>query len=158
MKIGVLSDTHLTRVPPDLGDVLNQHLRDVDLILHAGDVVEPAVLHFFCDRELILVAGNMDSPAICESTPRKRVIPIGRFKVGLIHGWGAPEGIEERIMKEFDSIDVLVYGHTHRAVSHRTNGILFFNPGSPTDRRFATARTIGILEVGDEVVTSIITL
>jgi putative phosphoesterase len=158
MKIGVLSDTHLTQVHQSLGDSLNRHFGEVDLILHAGDVVEPAVLDFFCGRDLVLVAGNMDSPSIRKTAPIKRVIPIGRFAVGLIHGWGSPVGIEERIIEEFDSIDVLVYGHTHRASSHLKNGVLFFNPGSPTDKRFTSINTIGILEIGEQITSSIIPL
>lgn len=158
MKIGVLSDTHLTRVHRDLGKSLNLHFRDVDLIFHAGDVVEPAVLEFFYPKEVVLVAGNMDAASIRASTPYKKVIPLGRFRVGLIHGWGAPAGIEERIIEEFDSIDVLVYGHTHRATSHLKDGVLFFNPGSPTDRRFADRNTIGILELGERIEPSIIAL
>ena len=158
MKVGVLSDTHLKRVDQSFAKSLAVHFSDVDLILHAGDVVETAVLDHFCSRELLLVSGNMDSPAIRAAAPLKRVISLGRFRVGLIHGWGAPSGIEERIMQEFDSIDVLVYGHTHRATAHLNNGLLFFNPGSPTDKRFAAVNTIGILEIGEQVEPTIITL
>jgi len=158
MKIGVISDTHLKNVPPDLGELLDKHFKDVDMILHAGDVVESGVLDFFADRDLRLVAGNMDPWDIKQSAPKKLVIPIKDHRMGMIHGWGAPAGIEDRIVKEFDDIDILIYGHTHNAASFTRNGVLFFNPGSPTDSRFAANNTIGILEIGKNISPKIITL
>lgn len=158
MKIGVISDTHLKKLPGDLGNRIAKYFRDVDMILHAGDVVELSVLDFFLDKELKLVAGNMDSWTIKQKAPIKQVIPIESFKVGLIHGWGSPKGIEERIIKEFDEIDILVYGHTHNASSFTKGGVFYFNPGSPTDKHFAAKNTIGILEIGERISSKIITL
>jgi len=51
-----------------------------------------------------------------------------------------------------------VYGHTHRAANEVRDGILFFNPGSATDKRFASRNTIGILEVGEKINGKIIEL
>ena len=158
MKIGVISDTHLEKFPEYLGERITPHFEDVDMVLHAGDVVEPAVLEFFSDKEVKLVAGNMDSWAIKESTPVKLVIPIEGFNLGLIHGWGSPMGIEDRIIREFNNIDILVYGHTHNASSFTRGGVLYFNPGSPTDKHFANDNTIGILEIGTRITSKIITL
>jgi len=158
MKIGVISDTHLKNIPPDLGERLDKHFKDVDMILHAGDIVESGVLDFFADKNLKLVAGNMDSWDIKQSAPAKLVIPIDGYRVGLIHGGGSPAGIEDRIVKEFNNIDILIYGHTHNAASFTRNGVLFFNPGSPTDKRFAPNNTIGILEIGKNIAAKIINL
>jgi len=158
MKIGVISDTHLKNVPPDLGECLDKHFKDVDMILHAGDVVEPGVLDFFADKNLKLVAGNMDSMDIKQSAPAKLVIPIEGYRVGMIHGGGSPVDIEDRIVKKFDNIDILIYGHTHCAASFTRNGVLFFNPGSPTDKRLSPHNTIGILEIGRSISPKIIAL
>jgi len=158
MKIGVIADTHLTKISKHLEEGIIKHFKDVDMILHAGDVVELSVLDIFSDREVKLVAGNMDSWGIKQSAPTKQVIPIEGYKLGLIHGWGSPAGIEDRIIKEFDEIDILVYGHTHHASSFTKGGILFFNPGSPTDKRFAIINSIGILEIGEHIFPRIITL
>jgi hypothetical protein len=128
------------------------------MILHAGDVVELSALDFFADREIKVVAGNMDSWELKHRAPAKMVLRVEGFTVGLIHGWGPPAGIEDRIIREFDAIDILVYGHTHAAVSHTENGILYFNPGSPTDKRFANTNTIGILEIGTSIHSHIITI
>ena len=158
MKIGVLSDTHIKGFPEQLGQYITHHFKDVDMVLHAGDVVESDVLDYFADRDVRAVAGNMDSWQLKERNPVKMVITIEGFKVGLIHGWGSPVGIEERIRGEFDTIDVLIYGHTHNPRSHIRDGILFFNPGSPTCRRYASHNTIGILEVGEQITPHIITI
>jgi len=158
MKIGVIADTHLTKISKQLEEYTIKHFKDVDMILHAGDVVELNVLNIFTDKEIKLVAGNMDSWEIKKSAPIKQVILLEGHRVGLIHGWGSPIGIEDRIIKEFDQIDILVYGHTHNASSFTKDGILFFNPGSPTDKRFTTKNTIGILEIGEQIYSKIITL
>ena len=158
MKIGVISDTHLSRYDQGLAESIEKHFNDVDLILHAGDVVDQQALDVFAGRQVVLVAGNMDSQAIRDAAPVKRIIPAGRFTIGMIHGWGASAGIEDRLIKEFDAVDVLVYGHTHHASSRIKNGVLFFNPGSATDRRFAPFTSVGILEIGQEIKPSIIPL
>ena len=158
MKIGVLSDTHLKHFPKGLGECIEHHFRDVDMILHAGDVVELTALDFFAGREIQVVAGNMDSWELKHRSPVKMVLTLEGFTVGLIHGWGSPAGIEDRIIQEFDALDILVYGHTHAAVSHTRNGILYFNPGSPTDKRFASTNTLGLLELGTSIHTQIITI
>ncbi len=158
MKIGVISDTHLSRYDQGLADAIDRYFKDVALVVHAGDVVDSNALEVFAGRKVELVAGNMDLPSIRDVAPFKRVIPAGKFTLGIIHGWGAPEGIEERIIREFDAIDVLVYGHTHRASSRIKNGVLFFNPGSATDSRFASFTSIGILEINDSIAPSIIRL
>jgi hypothetical protein len=158
MKIGVISDTHLSGYHQGLAEAIEKHFQDVDLVLHAGDVVEPQALEVFAGRTVVLVAGNMDSPAIRDAAPVKRIIPAGKFTLGLIHGWGAPHGIEDRLIREFDVIDALVYGHTHRASSRIKNGVLFFNPGSASDRRFAPYTSVGILEIDRQIKPSIIQL
>ena len=158
MKIGVLSDTHLKTIPQHLGEAIEHRFKDADMVLHAGDVVESRVLDYFADRDVKAVAGNMDSYHLKELNPVKRIIPIEGFKVGLIHGWGSPVGIEDRIRSEFDDIDILVYGHTHNATFHTKDGVLFFNPGSPTCKRFASNNSIGILEIGERINPRIITI
>ena len=158
MKIGIISDTHLDKLSDHLGERIAKHFKDVDMILHAGDVVEESVLDFFSDKEVQLVAGNMDSWEIKQSAPIKQVIQVDGYKLGLIHGWGSPVGIEDRILKEFDDIDILVYGHTHHAASFTKQGVYFLNPGSPTDKRFAIHNTIGILNIGKQISSQIITI
>ena len=154
IRIAVLSDTHLadsTESRAFLLSLVTELLAPVDMILHAGDLVAPGLLDVFAGYPLHVVRGNMD-PATA-GVPFKKVIQIGGFTIGMIHGWGAPEGIEERILGEFAtvSLDCLVYGHSHRPACHRRDGVLFFNPGSATDRRDMACHSVGLLEIGDDI-------
>ena len=152
MKIGVISDTHLREPDARLLAIIGKYFHDVDLILHAGDIVDLRVLEAFGDKEVIAVCGNMDSTRVEEEIPFKRVLEIGRFRIGLIHGWGAPHDLEDRIRKEFDNVDCIVYGHSHHPANHIREGVLFFNPGTAFDRRHNVSYTVGILEVGEQAI------
>jgi len=158
MKIGVISDTHLTASDDRLEKIVGDHFQDVDVILHAGDIVDLEVLDAFGDRKVYAVSGNMDPDPVRQLFPEKRVLKIEGRRIGLIHGWGSPNGLEEKILQEFEDVACIVYGHTHRAVNEMRDGVLFFNPGSPTDRRFAKHNSVGILEIGEEIVGTIIDL
>jgi putative phosphoesterase len=147
VKIGVISDTHLTSCDERLTRLLKDHFRDADLILHAGDLVDIRVLDAFAGKDVKAVCGNMDLPSVRQAFPKKLVLDLNNYKVGLIHGWGMPFGIESKLLKEIGRVDCLVYGHTHRATNTVKDGVLFFNPGSATDRRFASHNTIGMLEI-----------
>jgi putative phosphoesterase len=159
--IGVLSDTHirdLNRGLAYLSYLEERFFSEADIILHAGDMVNADILMAFGDRTVHAVRGNMDPPA--RGIPTRKVIEVGGFRIGLIHGWGATEGLEDRVSGEFEGerIDCLVYGHSHFPVCHRNNDMLLFNPGSPTDRRRAPCHSVGILEIGQRIEGRIILL
>jgi putative phosphoesterase len=156
MKIGVLSDTHLKEPHSEFKKVIEFHFRDVEKILHPGDFVDWSVAEYLSSlKELIAVCGNMDPPDIRKAFPHKRIIEIGGFRIGLIHGGGSPFGIESRVKEEFDEVAAIVYGHTHTPANHQVKNILFFNPGSPT-RSFIHRATLGILHIGEEIKGEII--
>ena len=156
MKIGVISDTHLREPHSELKKMIEFHFKDVEKIFHAGDFIEQSIAEYLSSqKELIGVCGNMDSYDIQKAFPEKRVIELGGFKIGLIHGGGSPFGIESRIGKEFDEVDAIVYGHTHAPANHQVKNILFFNPGSPT-RSFIHKPTLGILHLGEKIEGEII--
>lgn len=158
MKIGLLSDTHLKEPSPEFKRIIETHFREVDKILHAGDFVDWSVAEYLLSqKELIAVFGNMDSQDIRKAFPQKRIIELGGFRIGLIHGGGSPFGIESRVREAFDDLDVIVYGHTHTPANHQVKGILFFNPGSPT-RSFIHRSTLGILHIGEKIEGEIIKL
>jgi putative phosphoesterase len=158
VKIGVISDTHLQGCHERLERIAATIFRDVDLILHAGDLVDIAVLDAFAPKEVMAVFGNMDPQGVRDVLPEKRVWDIEGRRFALVHGWGDPAGIEERLIDYVGPVDCLVYGHTHNPVNERWNGTLFFNPGSAFDRRFAAHNTVGLLDVGEEMTGSIVVL
>ena len=152
MKIGVISDTHLGKSNAGLKKLMDTLFSDAELILHAGDIVEPEVLEAFSGKELVAVHGNMDIAEIKKGLPDKRLLTVGRFKIGLTHGWGAPMGIEKKVRSVFDDVDAIVFGHTHKPCNRIIDGVLFFNPGAYSGGMFrGGAGSVGVLTVEDSI-------
>jgi len=156
VKIGVLSDTHLKEPHSEFKKMIEFHFKDVDYILHTGDFVDWSIVEYLTSqKELIAVCGNMDPPEIRKAFGGKRIIKLGEFQIGLVHGGGPPFGLESRVRAEFDEINAIVYGHSHIPANHQVRNILLFNPGSPT-RSFINKPTIGILHLGEKIEGEII--
>ena len=64
----------------------------------------------------------------------------------------------DRLKKEFGKVDVIVFGHTHSSQNEIKNGVLFFNPGSVTDKVFAKENSYGILEINSSIKGRIVKL
>ncbi len=157
MKIGVISDTHIPAIFPSLPRAVFDIFKGVDLILHAGDIVELSVLNELRSIAPVeAVAGNMDAPEVRLNLPAKKIIPVGRYTVGLIHGKYKIDVQKDMIKKEFAHVDVIVYGHSHTPFWGRIDGVYFLNPGSPTDQRYAPYNSVAILEVGDDLKAEIV--
>ncbi len=151
MKIGVLSDTHI-HLAGEIPQEVVQAFAYVDLIVHAGDFVGSEVLEGLRQLgEVKAVHGNMDSAKLRSLLPEKEFLVVGDRKIGIIHGWGGPEGIEERLKPHFDDVDAIIYGHSHRAKMVQIDGVLFFNPG-PGYQSF------GILTIEENISGEIIRL
>lgn len=158
MKIGVISDTHLHEVNSELVDIYENYLSDVDMIVHAGDLVTLEIVDFISQKPIHVVQGNMDNMDIRERYPKKKIIEVNGFRLGLIHGWGSPFRIEKRIRSEFKDVHAIIYGHSHRPSNHIDKGIIFFNPGTATGFRISGSNSIGILDIGETIKGTIITL
>ena len=158
MKIGVISDTHIPRAALRLPQEIYDGFKGVDLILHAGDLVEMSIfdeLNKLAKTEAVF--GNMDTPPVQRMLPSKKIINVGKFKIGLIHGSGSPFNLMNSVKREFSQkVDVIVFGHSHSPVNEVKNSILFFNPGSPTDKVFARYNSYGILTINKEIKGEII--
>jgi len=151
MKLGVIADTHLDRITRELVDLMAGPFKDVDLVLHAGDITEIDILRAFSGKEMMAVCGNMDSPAVRKQLPPQRTFLAGKFRIGLIHGWGSPHGIEERIHRGFEGVDCIVYGHTHTPSVNKRESILFFNPGTFGSGFLSGKNSFGVLDIGDTI-------
>ena len=159
MKIGVISDTHMSNPSEDLCRLAEGIFSDVSMILHAGDLTRISVLEAFAGKEVVAVSGNMDRYDVTQRLSVKEIIDIDNHRIGLIHGWGSPKGIEDKIMGEFQGVDVIVYGHTHRAANHIKNGILMFNPGAFSGTfLFRRNRSVGLLTIDDGIRGSIVNI
>lgn len=152
MLLGVLSDTHLAAPDGRLEALLSGPLGEAELLLHAGDYTGEAMvdhLEFADPRPFYGVSGNMDPPSVARRLPRTRLLDLGGRRVGVVHGWGAPAGIEERVLAAFPRPpDLVVFGHTHRAARVEREGAVLVNPGSAFDRRSAPRCTVALVDLG----------
>lgn len=148
MQICILSDTHI-RTGRTLPKIVWEKLSQVDVIVHAGDLTSPSFL-----EELSLLAptyavrGNGDLWS--ESLADSLVIEIGGICIGITHGYlGKGSNTLERAFYTFEQeqIDLLIFGHSHRPFKGYRNGVLLFNPGSPTDKRGQPQFSFGILRI-----------
>jgi len=159
MKIGVLSDTHIPATQVSLPPVVFNIFRGVDLIMHAGDIVELGVLdELRAIAPVEAVAGNMDGSEVHLQLPSKKVLSLGKYSIGLIHGKYRIDVQREMIRKEFGHVDLIVYGHSHAPFWGKVDGVYFLNPGSPTDKRHAPYNSVAVLELGEELSAEIIRL
>ncbi|MCX5696097.1 MAG: metallophosphoesterase [Candidatus Omnitrophica bacterium] len=162
MKIVVISDTHLPERADRLPAKLLEEIKSADMLVHAGDFVSPELfkeLKSLC-KNVKAVWGNMDPQEIREELTQKEIFKVGNFKIGLYHGCGAPSSMVDTLSAEFknDKPDIIIFGHSHSALNEKRAGILFFNPGSPTDKVFAAVNTYGIIEINDNIESRIVQL
>jgi putative phosphoesterase len=157
MRVGVLSDTHVPIAALSLPPAVFALFKNVDLILHAGDIVDLSVIEELRTIAPVeAVAGNMDDSEAHLKFPLKKILSLGAFKVGLIHGKFKINVQREMIRKEFDAIDLIVYGHSHTPFWGKVDGVYYLNPGSPTDKRYAPYNSVALLEIGAELKAEII--
>jgi putative phosphoesterase len=144
MRVVVISDTHMPRGARRLPDACIDRLRAADLVLHAGDVASAAFLAELQELgpPVLAVHGNVDEPALRAALPETRVVEAGPARIGMVHDAGPRSGREDRLARRFPGCDAVVYGHTHLPQVERVGEIWVLNPGSPTERRRAAARTM----------------
>ena len=153
MLIGLISDTHI----PDRAKVLPQKVldsfKDVDLILHAGDLTSPKVIEELEQLAPVMaIQGNMDRVNGID-LPKAKVIEAEDLKIGLIHGEVYPRADSDQLLylaKELN-VDILVSGHSHQPKIEQKEGKLLLNPGSPIVPRLAD-RTVMLLEINNKEV------
>ena len=148
MRVGLVADTHVGEWIPELPDAVGAALAGVDLILHAGDITDLAVLdRLGAVAPVIAVQGDHDRDAGIV-LPRSRVVEVAGVRIGLTHGrrWKPVEflagvcsvivhrpvllGLHRALRRRFADVDVIVYGHLHLAETRWRRGVLFVNPGA----------------------------
>jgi len=143
ISLGLISDTHgLFR--PEIVDVF----RGVQLILHAGDVGGAAVLTaLMAIAPTEAVYGNVDDPQD-PALARERVVTIGGVTIHVSHGHELGRPTAELVAARYAG-DVLVFGHTHTAVTRRLANRLVVNPGAAGPRRFELKPSVARLTIAD---------
>jgi putative phosphoesterase len=153
MRVVVVSDTHAPRRWRSCPPRVAEHLRDADLILHAGDVCVPGVLdELAAFAPVHVVCGNNDGPdVVAWGAPETLELDIDGLRVAMIHDSGQKSGRTARMRRRFPTADLVVFGHSHIPLDRTGDGVRIFNPGSPTDRRSQPHGTIGLLDISDGV-------
>ena len=120
MRILVISDTHIPRSAQDLPEAIYKEIENVDMIVHAGDFVEKELFDKFKslkrDQGGLREYGFERDYAACPES--KEVFEVGKFKIGLIHGYGAPANLLETVKSEFKDVDAIIFGHSHAAAEY----------------------------------------
>lgn len=162
MKIGVIADTHIPLKAQSIPKQILEAFKGVDMIIHAGDLVNLEVLgelKKICSN-VKAVWGNMDPEAVRKKLPEKEVLKVDKYTIGVSHGCGAPDNLPALMSSLFekDKPDLIIFGHSHSPLNEEKDGIIFFNPGSPVDKVFAPYNSYGIIEINDKIKGRIIKL
>ena len=136
--MGVISDTHgLVR------DEALAALAGSQVIVHAGDIGAPEVL-----RALSVIApvhavrGNNDRDAWARELPATDVVEVGAQLLYLVH-----DIADLDVDPAAAGFAAVIYGHSHKPLAERRDGVLYLNPGSAGPRRFRLPVSVARLEV-----------
>jgi uncharacterized protein len=138
VRLLVIADTHVPKRARDLPAAVWAAVDEADVVVHAGDWVDVALLDRLAarSRTLLGVFGNNDGPAVRARLPEVARTVLDGLRVAVVHETGAAQGRERRCAAQFPDCDVLFFGHSHIPWDSTTDGGLrLLNPGSPTDRR-----------------------
>ena len=134
----LLADTHVPKRAKDLPAQVWAAVAAADVVVHAGDWVDVALLDALEQRSARLVAcyGNNDGPALRERLPEVARAEVDGLRFAVVHETGASAGRERRCQVAYPDVELLVFGHSHIPWDTTTpSGLRLLNPGSPTDRR-----------------------
>jgi putative phosphoesterase len=151
MRVVVLSDTHSPRRWKSCPPRVAEHLREAEVILHAGDVCTADVLDELAQYAPVhVVMGNNDQPDVAAwGAPETVRLTLNGLSIGMIHDSGQAAGRTGRMRKLFPEAGLVVFGHSHIPMDRTGDGVRIFNPGSPTDRRRQPHGTLGTLDIDD---------
>jgi putative phosphoesterase len=138
VRLLLLADTHLPKRARALPAQVWEEVDAADVVVHAGDWVDVALLDELeaRSRRLVGVYGNNDGPALRARLPEVAHVELAGLRLSVVHETGAAKGREDRCAVAFPDTDVLVFGHSHIPWDTvARSGLRLLNPGSPTDRR-----------------------
>lgn len=158
-RLLLLADTHVPKRAKDLPGEVWRAVDEADLVLHAGDWVDVALLDALESRagRLVGVAGNNDQGLLRERLPEVAEVEVEGVRFGVVHETGQATGREVRCEAAYPDLDVLVFGHSHIPWDTASpSGLRLLNPGSPTDRRRQPFCTYMTGTVHDGVLGSVV--
>ena len=131
--IGLISDTHIPDRAREIPQKVKEAFKDVDLILHAGDLTSLSVIEELEKiAPVMAIQGNKDRVNGID-LPKARVIQAEDLRIGLVHGEVYPRADTQQLLylaRQLEA-DILVSGHSHQPKIEQVEGVLLLNPGSP---------------------------
>lgn len=144
--VGLIADTHGLLRPSAM-----HALDGVALILHAGDVGNRDVLiELAALAPVQAVYGNVDAPHDPDLEIH-RWLSVEGWQIHVSHGHEFPRPTPDVLRHRYPDADILVFGHTHRALVERTHGKLIINPGAAGPTRFGAVPSVGRLTLAPGV-------
>ena len=136
LQIAILSDTHAY-----LDDNIAALIKDADIAIHAGDVMDVHILEKIQPKlKTIAVAGNNDEEGVWCSRTREFVhqlprsarlqLPGGDIAVEHGHRFGFSHPSHDELRKAYADVRLIVYGHTHRQTVDQAQAPWIVNPGA----------------------------
>ncbi len=151
VRVAIVSDTHVPRFAKRLDSALAHVAAErPDLIVHCGDLTAlKAVAAFEAIAPVRAVAGNNDGPEIVARFGRRTIVRIAGVAIGAVHGDGSPGTTLGRALAAFagETVDAIVFGHSHVPYCRQHAGVWVVNPGSPTDKRRQPLFSFAILDI-----------
>lgn len=151
VRIGVISDTHLTEPTETLLRIYTEWLEPCDYLVHCGDYHGEATAEFLAGHPGFRgVSGNVDGWDVARLVPPTRVFTALDFRIGVVHGWGLFGDVGREASRLFGpDLDLVCYGHTHLYDLREFDKTLVLNPGSLfSPRRGAPSLAIVTLTTG----------
>ncbi len=172
MKIGVIADTHipdrLASLPPRVEEIF----QGLDIILHAGDICTLETLHQLEEKLTITmaVAGDSDEEELKQYLDEQKVVKFGESSIGMIHGHGgesrlrwrslarkllrssSQEELYKYVLSQFEGVNCIVFGHSHRPYVKMRDGVLLFNPGAVAPAP-GVRPSVGMLDVSENTIS-----
>ncbi len=146
--IAVLADTHMPKGDRALPEGCRDRVARSEAVIHAGDLTAASTLELLESLCPVVhaVHGNVDEAGLRRSLPETLELPLGSSIVAVVHDAGPARGRRARLRAHFPAAAAVVFGHSHLPLHEiGPDGFQIFNPGSPTERRRAPRRSMGIL-------------
>ncbi|MDF3045064.1 MAG: calcineurin-like phosphoesterase [Ornithinibacter sp.] len=158
IRLLLVSDTHVPVRAKDLPARVWSEVDAADVVVHAGDWVDIALLDGLEQRSRRLLAcwGNNDGPALRARLPEVATATLEGVRLAVVHETGARHRREERMRAAHPDTDLLVFGHSHIPWDTEWEGLRLLNPGSPTDRRREPFCTYLTARLHREAVTDVV--
>jgi putative phosphoesterase len=136
--VGVISDTHGLLRREAVAALVGS-----DVIVHAGDIGDPAVLRGLAAIAPVhAVRGNNDSGPWALQIASTAAVEVGGHWLYVLHDLH-----ELDLDPRAGGFAAVIAGHSHRPLLEERGGVLYVNPGSAGPRRFKLPIALARLRV-----------